>query len=147
MRWLCNNGAVYAGGLSTGGRTNVPLNVWDGKQWTVPAMFFGPVTVQANDLAFVGNTLYAAGNFTNVNGVAANGLARWDGTTWSSVGFSGLAYALAVEGNNLYVGGIYTNAGGVTTTEHWLLGWQRLARSRGWVGYSGYVTLRCGRSR
>jgi hypothetical protein len=72
--------------------------------------------MQVNDLAFVGNTLYAAGSFTNVNGVTANGLAKWDGTSWSSVGFSGLAYALAVDGNNLYVGGIYINVGNVTTT-------------------------------
>ncbi len=117
-----NNGLVYAAGaVPTGAHTNTPLNVWDGKQWTVAAVFTGPSIngpsqMQVNDLAFVGNTLYAAGSFTNVNGVTANGLARWDGTSWSGVGFSGLAYALAVDGNNLYVGGIYTNAGGVTTT-------------------------------
>ena len=117
-----NNALVYAAGaVPTGARTNTPLNVWDGKQWTVAAVFTGPQlngpsSMQVNDLAFVGNALYAAGSFTNVNGVYANGLAKWDGTTWSSVGFSGLAYTLAVDGNNLYVGGIYTNAGGVTTT-------------------------------
>jgi hypothetical protein len=112
-----NNGMVYATGIkSSGTRTNTPLNLWDGKQWTVAAMFYGPSPMQVNDLAFVGNTLYAAGNFTNVNGMAAYGLAKWDGTSWSSIGFSGVAYALAVDGANLYVGGIYTNAGGVTVT-------------------------------
>lgn len=117
-----NNGLVYAAGLYPSGfRTSTPLNVWDGKQWSVPAMFYGPIVngisaMQVNDLAFVGNTLYAAGSFTNVNGVTANGLAKWDGTNWSGIGFSGVAYALAVDGNNLYVGGCYTNAGGVTTT-------------------------------
>jgi hypothetical protein len=118
-----NNGLLYAAGATPvgGARTNTPLNVWDGKQWTISAWFYGPTItgpslMQVNDLAFVGNTLYAAGSFTNVNGVTANGLAKWDGTSWSSVGFSGLAYALAVNGNNLYVGGIYTNVGNVTTT-------------------------------
>ena len=112
-----NNGAIYAAGVATGGgRTNAPLSVWDGKQWLVAAVFTGPVNMFMNDLAFVGNTLYAAGNFTNVNGVAAYGLAKWDGTSWSSIGFSGVAYALAVDGNNLYVGGNYTNAGGATVT-------------------------------
>jgi len=48
--------------------------------------------------------------------LAANGLAKWDGTSWSSLGFTGVVSALAVDGNNLYVGGSYTNAGGVTTT-------------------------------
>ncbi|MGA2178127.1 MAG: hypothetical protein ABSH15_00900 [Verrucomicrobiota bacterium] len=111
-----NNGMVYVAGYSSAGRTNAPLYLWDGKQWSVPAVFSGPSIMQVNDLSFVGNTLYAAGNFTNVNGVAAYGLAKWDGTSWSSIGFSGVAYALAVDGNNLYVGGNYTNAGGVTVT-------------------------------
>ena len=111
-----NNGMVYVAGYSSAGRTNTPLYLWDGKQWSVPAVFSGPSIMQVNDLAFVGNTLYAAGNFTNVNGVAAYGLAKWDGTSWNDMGFSGVAYALAVDGNNLYVGGNYTNAAGVTTT-------------------------------
>ena len=92
-----NNGMVYCAGYSTAGRTNTPLYQWDGKQWTSPALFSGPSILQVNDLLFVGSTLYAAGNFTNVNGVAARGLAKWDGTTWSSIGFSGVAYALATE--------------------------------------------------
>jgi hypothetical protein len=57
-----NNGTVYAAGVATGGgRTNAPLSVWDGKQWSVAAVFTGPITMTVNDLAFVGNTLYAAG--------------------------------------------------------------------------------------
>ncbi len=117
-----NNGLVYAAGAApVGVRTSTPLNVWDGKQWTVSAVFTGPQlsgpsSMQVNDLALIGNTLFAAGSFTNVNGVTANGLAKWDGTSWSDIGFTGLAYSFAVDGNNLYVGGIYTNAGGVTTT-------------------------------
>lgn len=61
-------------------------------------------------MAFVGNNLYIAGSFTNVNGVAATGLAKWDGANWSSVGLSGSLYGLAVSGNNLYVAGGFTNA-------------------------------------
>jgi hypothetical protein len=67
-----NNGMLYAAGITaSGSRTNSPLYVWDGKQWGVAAMFNGVGNVQVNDLAFMGNTLYAAGNFTNVNGVVA----------------------------------------------------------------------------
>ena len=134
-----NNGMVYAAGVATGGRTNAPLNLWDGKQWSVAAVFNGPSPMQVNDLAFVGNTLYAAGNFTNVNGVAANGLAKWDGTSWSGIGFSGVAYALAVDGNNLYVGGNYTNAGSVTVTNigYWDgSAWHALGSGVG--SYAGY---------
>lgn len=107
------DGVFYVAGA---GSSSSQLSVWDGKQWSVTATFTGSGVVNVNDLAFAGNTLYAAGNFTNVNGVAANGLAKWNGTNWSSLGFSGVANALAVEGNNVYVGGSYTNAGGVTVT-------------------------------
>src|SRR4051812_35659618 len=75
------NSSVYAAGVvPVSNGTNTPLYFWDGKQWSVAATFSGPSLMQVSDLAFVGNTLYAAGNFTNVNGVAAAGLAKWDGT-------------------------------------------------------------------
>jgi len=112
-----NQGILYTAGLApSGGRTNTPLNLWDGKQWSVAAVFSGPSPVAVYDLALVGNDLYAAGNFTNVNGTAAYGLARWDGANWSAVGFYGTGYALAVDGRNLYVGGSYTNTGSVILT-------------------------------
>jgi hypothetical protein len=107
-----HNGRIYVSGL--GGSTNVALQVWDGAQWSAMSQFYGPSSTAVNDLAFVGDTLYAAGSFTNVDGVAANGLAKWDGTSWSSIGFKGLAYSLAVDGGNLYVGGSFvTNLSGL----------------------------------
>src|ERR1035438_9064955 len=60
-----NNGRACAAGVAAGGRTTAPLSAWDGKQWSAVATFTGPATMPVNDLAFVGNTLYAAGNFTN----------------------------------------------------------------------------------
>jgi len=111
-----HNGRLYTSGYrASGGLTNCSLNVWDGYQWSSIGDFYGSI-VQMTGLEFVGDSLYAAGSFTNVNGVAARGLARWDGNTWSSVGLGGNAYALAVEGNNLYVAGAFTNAGGVVMT-------------------------------
>jgi hypothetical protein len=110
------NGKVYAGGIPTSAfLTNGTLNVWDGIQWSPIGQFKGSTAV-LYDLAFVGDTLYAAGIFTNVNGVAASGLARWDGAAWSSIGLKGVAFGLAVDGNNLYVAGVFTNAGSVIMT-------------------------------
>jgi hypothetical protein len=72
-----------------------------------------------------GPALYAGGDFTTAGGVAANGIAKWDGSSWSPLG-SGLAwpsgdrpvYALAVfddgGGAALYAGGALTSAGGVS---------------------------------
>jgi hypothetical protein len=53
-----NHGLLYAsGGPPAGNSTNAPLNVWDGKQWSVSATFAGPAFMQVNDMVFVGNTL------------------------------------------------------------------------------------------
>lgn len=111
-----HNGRLYLGGQDPANATNCALNVWDGSQWSELGRFSGGSGFAVNDLAFVADTLYVAGSFTNVNGLPIKGLARWDGSTWSSVGFTGTPIALAVEGNNLYVGGAYTNAGGVLLT-------------------------------
>ena len=78
-----------------------------------------------------GNDLYAGGWFTNAGGVAANCIAKWDGSSWSALGsgISGVVdydtshhsnqpyvYALAVAGSDLYVSGNFAKAGGVSAT-------------------------------
>ena len=71
-----------------------------------------------------GKALYAGGSFTDAGGVAANRIARWDGTSWSALGagVSGPALLQAVHaltvfddggGAALYAGGVFTSAGGV----------------------------------
>jgi len=69
-------GKLYFSGSTTGG-TNASINTWNGTQFTRLAQFNGSSGAAVYDLAFVGNTLYAGGFFTNVEGVAARGLARW----------------------------------------------------------------------
>lgn len=71
-----------------------------------------------------GPALYAAGWFASAGGTPTNSIARWDGTTWTTLGSGvldgtsvGLVYALAVHddgsGPALFVGGDFTSAGGV----------------------------------
>ena len=58
--------------------------------------------------------LIATGFFLNAGGVPANRIARWDGSTWSTLGL-GLdrpTNVLHVDGSLLYVGGDFTTAGG-----------------------------------
>jgi hypothetical protein len=91
-----------------------------------------PSTQGANDvvqtIAVDGDgNVYVGGNFTFIGTVAANGIAKWNGSTWSTLG-SGMAYespyvgdegfvrALAVNGSILYAGGRFTSAGGVAAT-------------------------------
>src|SRR5437879_6487121 len=67
-------------------------------------------------LAFQGNDLYAGGNFTLAGGVSANGIARWDGASWSALGAGckGGVNCIAFLGSDTYVGGTFTNVGGVS---------------------------------
>jgi hypothetical protein len=38
-------------------------------------------------------SLYVAGGFTEAGGTSVSGIAKWDGTTWSALGTSGLSVA------------------------------------------------------
>jgi hypothetical protein len=51
--------------------------------------------------------LYAGGWFTTAGGIAANAIARWDGTNWSALGpgLVGSVYTLALAGGKLYAAG------------------------------------------
>ncbi|HEY5915347.1 MAG TPA: hypothetical protein VJA21_32595 [Verrucomicrobiae bacterium] len=77
--------------------------------------FWSPIGASAVDAA--GN-LYIGGSFTNVCGVAASNIARWNGTDWAAVGagLNGYVGALLVSGTNLYVGGSFTTAGGIAAS-------------------------------
>ncbi len=132
------NGTVYALAVSgsdlyVGGSFqfagSVPVNSiakWDGTSWKrlgspSAGVFGGGQTVRA--LAVSGSDLYVGGNFTSAGAVSANGIAKWDGTSWSALG-AGLsgssdgnnttAFAMAVNGSDVYVGGNFTNAGAVS---------------------------------
>lgn len=73
-----------------------------------------------------GAALYVAGRFFSVAGVPANNIARWDGTSWSSLGSAALGggvtgveaviRALAVYKGELYAGGTFTSANGVSVS-------------------------------
>jgi len=117
---------LYAGGAFTnaGGTPANRIARWNGSNWSALGSGFGWTnryipTVYA--LTVSGNDLYAGGQFTSAGGIAANNIAKWNGTNWSALG-SGIGpwldggfatvSALAVLGSNLYAGGIFTAAGG-----------------------------------
>ena len=114
---------VYAGGLfSDAGGILQADNIakWNGSAWSaLGANGAGGALNQAVfDMAFLGTSLYVGGTFTNAGGVpAADYIAKWNGTTWSSLGSSGSGngqlnfwiQSLAVVGDELYVGGNFAN--------------------------------------
>ena len=146
------DGTLYVGGWFTtaGGVAANRIARWDGatSSWHplasgmegeeqpysyVSALAFGP-----------DGSLYAGGRFTTAGGVAANGIARWDGVQWYPLG-SGVqakedprvgALAFGPDGC-LYAGGRVTTAGGVATDliARWDGGQWHPLESRVGIGY------------
>jgi len=103
-----------------GGDTIQGIMQWDGTKWsglggglsgniaqTAPVMF--PHKMLVHDGA-----LYVGGNFRTAGGVEVNGIAKWDGTNWSSMGagFNGTVYSMVVHNGELIVGGSFTESNG-----------------------------------
>jgi hypothetical protein len=119
--------ALYVGGdfTSAGGAAANHIARWNGSTWSE----LGSGTSAQRVVALTvfddgsGPALYAGGWFATAGGVAANGIAKWNGSTWSTLG-SGMSgvlnsqvAALVVfddgDGAALYAGGAFTTAGGV----------------------------------
>lgn len=90
-------------------------NNWS-RDFTVPGVVDGPIYAMATD----GTNLYVGGRFSVAGGILANGVAKWDGQKWSSLG-EGANNGVS-EGNNfvqtlafiegkLFVGGSFKYAG------------------------------------
>lgn len=105
---------------------------WDGRAWNeLGGGVDGNVGAVAVDPA--DGSVYVGGDFVHVrNGTTSltvNGIARWDGTSWSALG-GGVAWspscdicidpvrveAIDIVGSSVYVGGSFDLAGGVTGT-------------------------------
>ncbi|GAB3869272.1 hypothetical protein GCM10028824_15940 [Hymenobacter segetis] len=121
---------IYIGGAFTVVGTISANRVakWDGTSWSalgagIPGNGVFDIYVHALAVASNGD-VFVAGRFSQAGGVAANHVARWNGTAWSSLGTgtangvsAGSGYevsALAIADNgNVYAGGNFAQAGGV----------------------------------
>ena len=84
---------LYAGGSFTPspGQPGGGLARWNGVSWSAVGGSFGGATSPAVCALAVhddgtGPALFAGGAFTTAGGVAASGVARWDGASWSALG-------------------------------------------------------------
>jgi hypothetical protein len=148
---------VIAGGEFKFTANQVPADhvaKWDGTAWSLLAG--PPETRTLNDkvhaLAVAGGELYVGGDFTQVGAVPANGIAKWNGESWSALGdglVGGRRYtyngtsetvlAIAVSGSNLYAGGYFTNAGGLPANH--IARWDGVSWSPLGSGLIGYNAL------
>lgn len=116
-----NASTVYVGGVfgSAGGVAgtagiaayNPQTDAWSA---LVSGVTGGAATVYALVLAPNGD-LYALGDFTSIGGVAANNIAKWNGSAWSALGsgLNGSANGGCIGADGaLYVVGAFTTAGG-----------------------------------
>ena len=84
------------------------LRSYPGPSWNSLA---GGANGYVRALATVPGTLYAGGEFTQIGGVSANRIAKWNGTAWSAMGagLSGPVYEVAVAPDGtVYAGGSFT---------------------------------------
>lgn len=125
--------ALYAGGNfnKAGGLEANRIARWNGSAWSplIGPSGNGVVSGQIEALVVhdegTGPALYAGGSFSTAGGVAANRIAKWDGTAWSplvgpngngmvNIGVRALAAFDDGTGPALYAGGTFTSAGGIT---------------------------------
>jgi hypothetical protein len=118
---------LYAGGsFSNAGGVGVGnIARWNGSSWesvgtsvAAPPGVSGPVyALERFTDGGIGFKLFVGGAFTSSSGGAARNVARWNGTTWTSVGsgpsngVDGTVWALEADGGALYVGGEFEHAG------------------------------------
>lgn len=119
---------IYAGGDFTDADGADPGNAdyiakWDTTTSTWSAISPTPLAPNSfvYSMAVNGTDIYIGGDFTDAGGnTSADNVAKWDGTTWSSmsVGLASNIFTIFVNGSDVYVGGTFLNAGGNATADY-----------------------------
>jgi trimeric autotransporter adhesin len=144
--------ALHAGGnfVTAGGVVVNHIARWDGSSWSPLGSGMtasGIARVQALAVFDDGSgpALYAGGRFATAGGTGVNHVAKWDGSSWSSLG-SGMSPFFGVDaltvfddgsGPALYAGGSFTVAGG--TLAHFIAKWDGASWSPLGAGMNGRV--------
>ena len=120
-----NGDGPYVGGAfnNVAGITGLnKLAKWTGSSWTSVGNT-GDFNLSVNTIAFDqnGDGPYVGGVFTNVAGITGlNRLAKWTGSSWTSVGNTGdisstvRSIVFEPSGDGPYVGGAFNNVAGIT---------------------------------
>jgi hypothetical protein len=135
---LVKDGKLYAGGNFTNTSISATnLAIWNGASWSAWA---NPGRVR--DIFARGPDIYVSGDFTNVAGVAANRIVRWDGTNWFPLGTGVQGFGIGSQpvgvrriafdtSGRLYAAGVFNIAGSVGASH--VAGWD----STNWFALGG----------
>ena len=93
---------------------------WDGSNWgpldtglsgSIPG---APPVLFPHQMMVHDGELYVVGNFRSAGGVEVNGIAKWDGTSWTNLGagFNNTVYSITVFNGEIIVGGSFTESNG-----------------------------------
>ena len=133
------------------GDPSLPMIKWDGTSGTLLGAGYtgGSGTALTTFDDGSGIALYLMGDFSQVGGVSASGLAKWDGTAWTFLQ-TGITPREEVgdltvfddgSGPALYVGGAFPRAGnsGASYVARWNGGWSRVSSPEPHHGLNGGV--------
>ncbi|MCB9364850.1 MAG: T9SS type A sorting domain-containing protein [Flavobacteriales bacterium] len=97
------NNELYASvGLYGSGGTTVSLYKFNGSSWSaVAAVGNGSYAPSVSSLKVYNGDLYVGGEFSTVNGSSFNNIAKWNGSTWSSVG-TGIPLSTTSHNRNIW---------------------------------------------
>ncbi|MBK8099538.1 MAG: delta-60 repeat domain-containing protein [Planctomycetes bacterium] len=119
------NGDLIAAGvfMSSSGVQLGGVARWIGSSWSSLGTGMSSPSASSREVnalvVMPDGTLVATGPFTSAGGTPANGIARWNGTAWSSLGSGLNGYGTALEvlpNGDLVVSGVFSTAGGVHTS-------------------------------
>ncbi|MCY2960720.1 MAG: hypothetical protein NTY35_11190 [Planctomycetota bacterium] len=147
---------LYAAGIfsSIGDEPAAGIAKWNGGHWSAVS----PGVMSASDVIFTlathddgnGTQLYVGGAFNQVAGFPARSIARWNGSTWSTLGGGGFVNSVHVlrsghtdSGPALFVGGFAVQPGGPagpSMLSSWNGAWSNLALT-GQNGGSVYAVV------
>jgi hypothetical protein len=95
------NGSLYVGSVFDPTKT---FTRWNGTAWDTTGI---AANAQVWALYEYNGDLYVGGSFTQIAGINANGLAKFDGANWSAVGNFPFGYMIGVNAITSYNGELY----------------------------------------
>jgi hypothetical protein len=83
------------------------------------SLSIGTADSDGKDVAALNGEFYLAGNFSHIGGNAIEGIAKWNGASWSTLGSGlnsgGQGRELWADGNSIFLFGVFNAAGGLST--------------------------------